>query len=57
MAAILETKAHFFNGNCCIVPRNSLKFVPQGPINNISSIGSDNGWFGADQATSFYLNQ
>ena len=31
-------KCFFFNGNCCILIRISVKFVPNGPINNIPAL-------------------
>ena len=37
MNAILQTtfSKHFFKEDCCVLMKISLKFVPQGPINNI----------------------
>ena len=46
MAATLADdifKCIFLNENIWISIRISVKFVPKGPINNISIIGSDNG--------------
>ena len=45
----------FFNENCCILIKFSLKYVRKGPIDNNRALVQI--WLGADQATSHYLNQ
>ena len=48
-------KCIFLNGNVWIPIKNSLKFVPKGPINNIPALVWIMAW--RRQATSHYLNQ
>ena len=44
------------NENVWISIKNSLKFVPKGPISNIPALGQRS-WLGADQVTSHNLSQ
>ena len=48
-------KGIFMNWNLCILIRISLKFVPEGPIDNNQHWFRL--WLGAEQATSHYLNK
>ena len=46
----------FFNENIKILIEISLKFVPQGPINNIPGIGSDTGLVPARRQATIWTN-
>ena len=48
-------KWNFVNGNCCILIEIRLKFVTEGPIENMSALVQIMTW--CPQATSHYLNK